>query len=247
MGYMNERINSESASANTNTETGGQLRVRLGVEPRTFQKRWKRTFGYSFDSRRIVTSEEVAAMEGYFFNSVKEDVSAASAKEPVSKRSSKRVAQPSFLPEKVGFARVVCCWMMFLVPTAASIRNTVTVSTAFSGDHTTALLITGTVSLTGIFWILSKKTLSWGDILGVVAFQGFEAFSNMAQIFKTLMGSMSYGVSVVSGEPSQMLDMVASVTMSDHRDTAVCLSSVVSLFILAAQVKGLVLIKNIRK
>lgn len=52
--------------AKNTQETGGTLRVRLGVEPRTFQKAWKRTFGYSFESGRIVTDSEREAMEGRY-------------------------------------------------------------------------------------------------------------------------------------------------------------------------------------
>lgn len=82
---------------------------------------------------------------------------------------------------------------------------------------------------------------------GIFVFQLFEAFSNMVQVFKTLMGSMAYGLTTVSGEPSELLDMVATTTQSDHRDTALLLAGGVAIFILAAQVKGLLLIKAMKQ
>lgn len=141
----------------------------------------------------------------------------------------------------------IAAWAMFLVPTIASIRNTVSVSGAFSGSHETALLITATISGTGILWIMSRKKVGWGDLAGILFFQIFEAFSNTVQIFKNLMGSMAYGISTVTGQPSDFLDMVATTTQSDHRQTAILLAVSVSLFILAAQIKGLLLIKYLKK
>lgn len=148
---------------------------------------------------------------------------------------------------KMPTIEAIAAWAMFLIPTLASIRNTVSVSGGLSGDYQTAMLLTATISGTGILWIVSRKKVSWGDMAGIFVFQLFEAFSNMVQVFKTLMGSMSYGITTVSGTPSDLLDMVAVTTRSDHRDTAIILAIGVALFVLAAQVKGLLLIKNLKK
>jgi len=69
----------------------------------------------------------------------------------------------------------------------------------------------------------------------------------MVQVFKNLMGGLSYSLTTTIGKPSELLDMVATLTNKDHRDTAVILALGVALFILAAQVKGLLLIKGLRK
>ena len=58
--------------ANTTQETGGALRASLGVEPRTFQKAWKRTLGYAFQSGRIVTDLEREAMEAKYLKVTEE-------------------------------------------------------------------------------------------------------------------------------------------------------------------------------
>lgn len=277
----NEAANIDATSVH---ETGDALRVRLGVQVRTFQKNWKRQFGYAYDSRKVVTDAERAAMEKRFaasdgVNSVKRVCSLKNDPELFDvfiEQNRKRpeisplniATQPSEVRESFtgsiakdqavsAFGWVVdrlksvsitteslAAWAMFIVPTIASIRNTVHVSGAFSGDYSTALLITATISGTGILWIMSRKRVGWGDMAGIFIFQLFEAFSNMVQVFKTLMGSMSYGLTTVSGTPSELLDMVATVTGSDHRDTAVILASGVALFVLSAQIKGLLLIKS---
>lgn len=249
-------VPSEAANvgANAYAETGDAIRVRLGVQPRTFQKVWKRTFGYAFDSRRLVTDMEREAMEAKYM------VKPEAKPEPAKRR---KVSVPTTqtgpeIPEGIEpkqasvllprfSVEAFAAWAMFIIPTIASIRNTVSVSGAFSGSHETALLITATISGTGILWIASRKNVSWYDMGGIFLFQLFEAFSNMVQVFKTLMGSMSYGITTVSGQPSELLEMVAVTTQSDHRDTALILAGGVAMFILAAQVKGLLLIKSMKQ
>lgn len=161
-----------NGAANAYAETGDALRVRLGVQPRTFQKVWKRTFGYAFDSRRIVTGAELEAMEAKYL--VKQEVKPEPAKrrKPSNTENPKKqlqepqeeIAQKA--ARETAFGKIVrgdmdterlAAWAMFLIPTIASIRNTVSVSGAFSGSHETALLITATISGTGILWIMSRK------------------------------------------------------------------------------------------
>ncbi len=264
MGANNENTMLKEAAnmtANAYAETGDMLRVRLGVQPRTFQKAWKRTFGYPFDSRRVVEFAEIEAMEAKYLKADVKPEPTTPKKERVKKEKAvKREFTALIIAQKavreIVSANIVrgginveqlAAWAMFLIPTVASIRNTVSVSGAFSGSHETAMLITATISLTGILWIMSRKYVSWLDMGGIFVFQLFEAFSNMVQVFKTLMGSMSYGLTTVSGKPSELLDMVATTTQSDHRDTAIILAGGVALFILAAQVKGLLLIKNMKQ
>jgi len=253
-----------NGAANSTQETGGAFRVRLGVQPRTFQKVWKRTFGYAFQSGRIVTDLEREAMEAKYLKAIEEKPEP----KPRAKREPKQVETPgkdtpaeietpNQITESVkqiaGSVKGVvtvesfAAWAMFIIPTVASIRNTVSVSGAFSGDYTTSLLITATVSITGVLWIVSRPKISILDILGILVFQVFEAFCNTAQVFKNLMGSMSYSLTTVLGKPSDLLNMVSVLTRSDHRDTAALLAVGVALFILAAQVKGLLLIKGLRK
>lgn len=57
---------SETAKANANRPTGGELRLILGQQPRTFQKAWKVAFGYAFDTSRECTPQEVAKMQERF-------------------------------------------------------------------------------------------------------------------------------------------------------------------------------------
>jgi len=254
-----------NGAANSTQETGGAFRVRLGVQPRTFQKVWKRTFGYPFESGRVVTPSELESMEAKYLKPIEEKPEP----KPRAKREPKQVEihgkdagspaidAATIITEKAkGIAGSIkaavtiegfAAWAMFLLPTIASIRNTVSVSGAFSGDYTTSLLITATVSITGILWIVSRANVSGWDILGILVFQVFEAFCNTAQVFKTLMAEMAYGMTIVSGKPSELLDMVATLTNKDHRDTAIILALGVSAFILAAQIKGLLLIKSLKK
>jgi len=264
----NEQIPPNEAangSANSTQETGGSLRVRLGVQPRTFQKVWKRTFGYAFESGRIVSPFELYEMETKYLKPIEEKPEP----KPRAKREPKQVETPgnnaghssietanrvtemyngivAAIKSRVTM-QAFAAWAMFLIPTIGSIRNTVSVSGAFSGDYTTSLLITATISITGILWIVSRSKVSWWDLCGILIFQIFEALCNTAQSFKSLMGSMAYGLTTVSGKPSDLLDMVATLANKDHRDTAVLLAFGVSSFILAAQIKGLILIKGIKK
>lgn len=250
-----------NAYANGTQETGAAIRVRLGVQPRTFQKVWKRTFGYAFESGRIVTDAERAAMEAKYLVAIAEKP----APKTRAKREPKQVEIPvpdavipvvetakQFTNSARKFAagltvEVFAAWAMFLTPTIASIRNTVSVSGAFSGDYTTSLLITATISGTGILWIASRKKITYWDMSGILIFQFFEGFCNMVQVYKNLMATMQYGMTMVTGKPSELLDMVATLTNRDHRDTALILCTCVAAFILFAQIKGLLLIKQTKQ
>ena len=87
-------------------------------------------------------------------------------------------------------ARRNCLIVALVIPTLASITNTLYVSHALSNNLATGILITGVASATSLLFL-------WAGVQGVGAWLivaatlGFEAFCNACSVFRALMGSMA--------------------------------------------------------
>jgi hypothetical protein len=62
-----------------------------------------------------------------------------------------------------------------------------------------------------------------------------------------LMGSMSYSISTVSGEPSEFLQMVSVFTNSDHQDTATIIAIFTAVMICFAQTSAIFELKKTKQ
>lgn len=78
----------------------------------------------------------------------------------------------------------------------------------------------------------------------VAATLGFEGFCNACAVFTSLMGSMAYSLTTVSGQPSHFLDMVATVTGKDHQDVATVVAYFTAAMICGAQVSSIYELKK---
>lgn len=253
-----------SATANTNTqlgtsktdaneqdatgqETGRQLRERLGVKERAFQTMWKRTFDYSFRANEICTADEVAVMEmKYAGKKTMERAIAVRSKAGKTPAAKVEPVLPSSIvevKENPSKMRVVILVVALLTPTLASISNTFLVSHALSNSASTAALITGVASTTSLLFL-------WAGVRGigawfvVAATLGFEAFCNACSVFKSVMGTMAYSLTTVSGKPSDFLDMVANFTGKDHQDVGTGIAIFTALMICGAQVSAIYELKK---
>ena len=130
-----------------------------------------------------------------------------------------------------------------IIPTLASVTNTFTVSHALSSSQSTAALITGVASATSLLFL-------WAGVRGigawfvVAATLGFEGFCNACAVFTSLMGSMAYSLTTVSGQPSHFLDMVATFTGKDHQDVATVVAYFTAAMICGAQVSSIYELKK---
>ena len=136
------------------------------------------------------------------------------------------------------FFSAVALWSTFILPTLASVANTYGISEAFSVHWTTSALVTIVVSGTPVLYLIAGVK-SWPSILILGITMGLEAFSNMAQTFKSLMGSLEYSWTFASGTPSNLLNMVSVMTDSDHFKTALCMSAIVAVVLFSAQAVGM--------
>lgn len=245
--------------------TADALRNELGIEVRTFQKRWAKILGYSYRASKECESKEIAAMRqayakkvtkvsmvvGNQFESPQVNVPAASMPtkeihENRSLTSSKpQVKVPAAMNQKKDYQRIALL-SAFILPTIASVSNTLIVSHALSGNIITSIAITGVASASSLLFLFAgaKGVSSWVVIALTL---GFEAFCNSASVFKALMGSMSYSISTVSGEPSEFLQMVSVFTNSDHQDTATIIAIFTAVMICFAQTSAIFELKKTKK
>ena len=257
----NTQLGTSKTDANeqaaTGQETGRQLRERLRVKERAFQTMWKRTFDYSFRANEICTEEEVAVMEMKYAgkggnkkeNLMRAEPTAVRNKAGKTPASNVEPVVPAkeqsdiLQPKGKSKTRVVILVVALLTPTLASISNTFLVSHALSNSASTAALITGVASTTSLLFL-------WAGVRGVGAWfvvaatLGFEAFCNACSVFKSVMGTMAYSLTTVSGKPSDFLDMVANFTGKDHQDVGTGIAIFTALMICGAQVSAIYELKK---
>lgn len=245
-----------ATDATRQPETGDELRIRLGVQVRTMQRRWRDTFNEPFASRQICTAEQVAKME--VVCSEKPKKKSLIEVYPLKEGSEPGAnVPPVSVPKKVAEAndietvkiihgfhgRKIALSLALITPTLASVSNTFFVSHALSNSAWTAALITGVASTTSILFL-------WAGVRGigawfvVAATLGFEGFCNSCNVFKALMGNMAYSLTTVSGKPSEFLDMVANFTGKDHQDAATWVSIFTAAMICGAQVSAIYELKK---
>lgn len=244
----NAHIGAQKQDANTGAnaagETGTQLRERLRVKERAFQAMWKRTLGYAFNANKICTPEEVEVMEGKYIGKKMKRVGRKAASNVVPPTAvildKIEVVEASVVFNKF---RTPALFVAFIIPTIASVSNTFLVSHALSGNAYTSAALTGVASATSILflWAGVKGATSWAVVLLTL---GFEAFCNAASVFKSLMASLSYSITTVSGKPSDFLDMVSNFIGRDHQDVAKGIAYLVAVMIASAQVSSLYELKK---
>jgi hypothetical protein len=244
--------------------TADGLRNQLGIEVRTFQKRWAKVLGYSYRASKQCEAIEIQAMReayakrvtkvsmvvGNQFDSPQVNVPAASMPDKEiherSLTSSKpQVKVPAAMNKGKDYQRIALL-SAFILPTLASVSNTLIVSHALSGNIITSIAITGVASASSLLFLFAgaKGISSW---VVVALTLGFEAFCNSASVFKALMGTMSYSISTVSGEPSEFLQMVSVFTNSDHQDTATIIAVFTAVMICFAQTSAIFELKKTKK
>jgi len=241
------------------SQTADQLRIELGCEIRTFQKRWLKVLGYSYRASKECTQQEIQAMRIAYAKKVTRASHVGAAKvegeqegKPAPSSSKKTIHESGNLTNtkpipKVGSAMVkakdinynkAALFAAFIIPTIASVSNTLVVSHALSGNIITSIAITGVASASSLLFLFAgtRGIASW---IVVALTLGFEAFCNSASVFKALMGTMAYSISTVSGEPSEFLQMVSVFTNSDHQDTGKAIAIFTAAMICFAQTSAI--------
>lgn len=229
-----------NGAANSTQETGGALRVRLGVQPRTFQKAWKRTFGYPFESGRFVTPFELETMEAKYIKPIEEkpEPKTRAKREPKQVESTEQHTE-SETPLKVietfgrDYGAIIALSLAFILPTIASGINTFSVSHQLSKNAAVAYAILGMVSLTPILFIIAR--MERVGILVAVGVVVFEAFCNVAATYLSLMGGMVFMFGTPRGACSDFLQNVVELTESGHKQTAIGIAIVLAVLIAATQ------------
>lgn len=228
----------------TDTTGHGQTLENLagqhGVKMDTVLKRWARK-GYGQFSRTTVPSpEQVAAL--FPVSALPVTPKKPKAKEAGAKQIKAAKAVAAKLIERVTVRQGVLL-IAFVLPTLASVSNTINVAHSMSGSALTGLAIMGVVSATPLLFLFAGNT-SLAAIPVVLFALAFEAFCNAASIFRSVMGDMAYSLTTVSGKPTAFLDMVATFTGRDHQDVATGISLAAATLIGAVQVISLYELKK---
>lgn len=251
--FMKHGRDAKEAKSETCGELRARLRVGFPIGDRAFELRFAKLCGRNFATNRICTPEEVQKMEAAY-PSKQENLKRVMAEEkPVakelpapSKPRKKRIDWKKVrlsVMAKMPKVRTAVLLSSMVIPTLASVSNTFSVSHALSNSPSTAALITGVASATSLLflWAGVKGVGAW---FVVAATLGFEAFCNACAVFTSLMGSMAYGLTTVSGKPSSFLEMVATFTGKDHQDAATWIACFTAAMICGAQVSALYELKK---
>lgn len=243
--------------ANITQETGGILRVRLGVEPRTFQKAWKRTFGYPFESGRIVTDSEREAMEGRYMATQPKPVpkpkAARESKPAVKEQPAEIQAEKQPLANEREKAFVAAKWELMKqahkerlakksseihtirkAPLWATLALTAGASVPNMFEVTFAIKHDALVSgfLTGAFTIapfllIMSRIKGFFPFVVVIGVMGYTGFCNATSIFGGLT-ALDIGYVL---KPTVFLEAVTNLLNTDYLNTARGLSALMALLI----------------
>jgi len=237
-----------NGAANSTPETGGALRVRLGVQPRTFQKVWKRTFGYPFDSGRIVTDSERDAMEAKYLKPVEEKpepkprakkqaaAMTHSAEHTMSiEQGPVNVSAPQDVNGKRSMSKKVVLAGVCVLCAVVSVSNMLEISLQIKDIFWVAAVLTSifTVAPFAVFYADVTRFASW-LVSGICI--SYEVFCNTVGIYRGL-ANLGQGVPYEVWEPGGFIDSVSRVTTIDARPCALFISTA-----MAAIVAGLFLI-----
>lgn len=251
---MNVTTQHDNATSDTTTtmptmagETGREICERRGElsgsARRNIERRWSRLFNQSFSVFDTYDMETVAIYEAAFPVDSKEKMKRTIP--IVRELKAGKTPEPEAAPVNLedNSTRKYVLISALIIPTLASVTNTFTVSHALSSSQSTAALITGVASATSLLFL-------WAGVRGigawfvVAATLGFEGFCNACAVFTSLMGSMAYSLTTVSGQPSHFLDMVATFTGKDHQDVATVVAYFTAAMICGAQVSSIYELKK---
>ncbi len=250
-------MNGKRTDAKRTGETCFELYERLnegyGMTLRNFQERFNGKNEVRFSMRREVSEKERNVMEAMYPRKQEKLKRVKAEEKPVSnvapapsKKAKKRIDWRkvwAVAKAKTPKVRTLVLLSSLVIPTLASVSNTFSVSHALSNSPSTAALITGVASATSLLFL-------WAGVKGigawfvVAATLGFEAFCNACAVFTSLMGSLAYGLTTVSGKPSNFLEMVANFTGKDHQDAATAIAIFTAAMICGAQVSALYELKK---
>ena len=228
----------------TDTTGHGQtledLAGQYGIKVETVRKSWARKGYGQFNRTTVPSHEQVAALFPVSARPV--TPKKPKAKEGGAKQVRAAKIAAVKLIEKITVRQGVLL-IAFVLPTLASVSNTINVAHSMSGSALTGYAIMGVVSATPLLFLFAGNT-SLAAIPVVLFALAFEAFCNAASIFRSVMGDMAYSLTTVSGKPTAFLDMVATFTGRDHQDVATVISLAAAALIGAVQVVSLYELKK---
>ena len=229
---MNDATRHDNATidATHKTETQAQLRDRLGINPRTMQRRWLATFGASFCSQDVATPEQIATMEAVFSGQKVEVVS-----KPMATKTAQIVVESTADDEvkasdtdQIQAPNKAYVYLPLIAASVASIKNMWLICYHLSdGDMIASIALTAVFAGSAMSFILSNMSGPWLKAV-VYLLLIFEAFTNTTGVYYGLLGR--------TGAPTRFLGMVTDILQSGTHWTAIGLGVAMAILIGAVQI-----------
>jgi len=226
-------IDATTAVATARHENSDELRARLGLSPRTMQRRWKASFAESYDAKRFPTQYQISVMESLASGgSVK--VRSTPAKVNTGKvESLPEVNEPPVMlstehntpVQAQKSIRPWALWVCLAFSLACSIPNMFEIALAMKGSWVKALLLTSAFTVSP-FLLLGSGI---GKIAHYAAYVviSLEVMCNASAIYGGLTG-LETSVFV---KPTTFLHMITSMVNKPYEPTALVISLIMAICI----------------
>lgn len=245
----------------TQGETAEQLRLRLGLEVRTFQMRWKKRIG-PYSKWKVCTAEEIEIMERgasrvVFDNPQTPNAGSDSAdvyqkgvpmpyRRPAPKPTPESAATPQKTASFLAIAgvwleqnrRALALWGVLATGVGTSVPNMYAMTLAIkAGDELSATGVTAAFTLAPALLLLSGSK-EWYTRLCIVLVIGYEVFCNASSFYGGLTG-LNKSTFIA---PTNFLHMATGFAFnSEYEATA----RIISVF-MAAGIASLVAVPSIK-
>ena len=208
----------------TRQETQGDLRLRLGVTPRTMQRHWRKAFGESYDTKAYATRSQVATMEALFSGGEITAVVKGVYKGESKRRPDAKVCpvlhppKPEPEPEKPSHTKTWALWITLALSLGCSVPNMYEITLAIKGSEIKAVFVTAAFTISPFLLIVSGI----GRVAHVAAYLVIclEVFCNAASFYGGMTG-LSTSAFIA---PTTFLHMVTSMIDRPYEITALVIS-----------------------
>lgn len=232
----NDATDAPTADATMRRETSDELRTRLGLLPRTMQRRWKDAFAESYDARAIPTEYQTSVMESLASgdgakvrrNPAKVNTGEVSKPEvkapPVALPDNKEPISP-FIPQTGQTGQKINTWALWIClafSLACSVPNMLEITFAMKGSGVKAGLLTAAFTISPFLLIASGI----GRVAHISAYVviALEVMCNASAFYGGLTG-LEKGAFV---QPTTFLHMITSMINKPYEPTAFAISIVMA-------------------
>ena len=233
----NDATDAPTDDAPMRRETSDELRTRLGLLPRTMQRRWKEAFAESYDARAIPTEYQVSVMESLASgdgakvrrNPAKVNTGEVSKPEvkapPVAlpdNKSPNPEQQKTTAPLQIN---TWALWICLAFSLACSVPNMLEITFAMKGSGVKAGLLTAAFTISPFLLIASGI----GRVAHISAYVviALEVMCNASAFYGGLTG-LEKGAFV---QPTTFLHMITSMINKPYEPTAFAISIIMAVCI----------------